>query len=64
MKKDQFKYEPHNFNKKILSYNYCVHCGLMLLRNKFTEWSVQQGCNYKEHSSYEHKRLQYTKLFD
>lgn len=63
-KKEVFKHEPHNFSKKMLNYQYCVHCGLVTLKNKFTEWSIQQGCNYRDHPSYEHKRLQYTKLFD
>lgn len=30
--KETFKYEPHNFSKKMLNYQYCVHCGLVTLK--------------------------------
>jgi len=63
-KKEPYKYEPHNFSRKILNYQYCVYCGLVTLKNKFTEWGIEQGCNYREHPSYSHKRRQFTKLFD
>ena len=62
--KEPYKNEPHNFSKKMLNYQYCVHCGLVTLKNDFTVWSIQQGCNYRDHPSYEYKRRQFTKLFD
>lgn len=60
---DEYKYTPHNFNGKLLNTSYCLYCGLVYSNNKFTEWAIKQGCNWKDHSSFESKRKQYTELF-
>lgn len=30
----------------------CKHCGLVMLRNKATDWCVEKGCNASDHTSY------------
>ena len=34
----------------------CKHCGLVYLRNNFSRWAVQKGCDNRKHSSYESQR--------
>ena len=50
--------EQHSFNKKIsgLSYLVCSKCGLINLRNPFTLWCIQRGCDYEEAPGYENER--------
>jgi hypothetical protein len=35
----------------------CRHCGLVALRNKFSDWSVRMGCNSAEHPDYGRQRM-------
>lgn len=30
----------------------CKNCGLVYLRNRFTAWSIKQGCNSDYHRDY------------
>lgn len=53
---NQYKYEPHDFRGKVLNYNYCIKCGLIALKNKFTRWSIDKGCNSEDHPDYEKYR--------
>lgn len=56
MSKPQYVPEPHNFTGHILHWRYCVHCGLIRLNNRFTDWSVRMGCNNDEHPDFEKMR--------
>lgn len=59
-----FKLEPHHFKSvKRMNWQICVHCGLVALKNDFTEWAMKQGCNYRDHTQYQNKRMNYTQLF-
>jgi hypothetical protein len=53
---EEYKYEAHNFSLRVGGKQWCVKCGLVGLRNDFTDWAVRTGCNYKDHSSYANKR--------
>lgn len=54
----QYKVEPHSFHKKMLHWQYCSKCGVLRMKNGFSEWAVKMGCNYHEHPSYESQRAQ------
>jgi hypothetical protein len=56
-KREPYKNEPHNFNYHLTgtAYRYCVHCGLVAMRNELSQWAIKQGCNYKDHPSYSSK---------
>ncbi len=51
---------PHHFvqfgKKTRIPYQQCVLCGLLWLKNPFSEWAVKNGCNNTEHPNYENKR--------
>lgn len=58
-----YRLEPHNFGPsgvKNFPWNICKYCGLVLLRNAFTEWCRKMGCNNKDHPQYEAKRRELT----
>lgn len=42
------------------AWSYCVSCGLLRLKNDFTEWCVKEGCEYSEHVDYAKKRKYFT----
>lgn len=49
--------EPHNWIKiKGIGRDCCNKCGLLLLRNKFTEWCVRMGCDHTDHPQYKYQR--------
>jgi hypothetical protein len=53
-----FVHEPHAMEyRRVLSRLVCRHCGLVALRNKFSDWSVRMGCNSAEHPDYERQRM-------
>jgi hypothetical protein len=56
-KKESYKLIPHSmvFNKRI-GKQVCSNCGLVGLRNVFTDWSIRIGCLASEHSSYQNMR--------
>jgi hypothetical protein len=48
-----FKLEPHNFRQtKSIPWPICSSCGLVRLRNPFTDWSVKMGCNSADHPDF------------
>lgn len=53
-----FKPEQHNFTKdaKVCHWQYCTKCGILALRNEFSQWAVKVGCNYADHPSYAAQR--------
>lgn len=56
-KKEPYKLEHHSFefNSRV-GKSVCKKCGLVYLKNEFTEWSVRMGCNSSDHSQYQSKR--------
>lgn len=39
---------PHNFKGRLLYFPYCIHCGLVLLKNRPTEKAARKLCPYRE----------------
>lgn len=49
--------EPHRWKPmKGISRDRCVKCGLLALRNKFSEWCARMGCEHAEHPAYKRQR--------
>ena len=50
----RYTYEAHTFVKmyRSLPWLVCKHCGLLLLRNDFTQWCVSKGCLHEYHPGY------------
>jgi len=57
-KQENYKHQAHSFNKKAAGKPYCSRCGLVALRNKFTQWSITKGCLSELHPDYPRKRKQ------
>lgn len=56
----EFKVQPHRFHKfRVLPWPVC-ECGLIYLKNPFTQWCVEHGCNHEEHPSYAAVKRKYT----
>lgn len=48
-----YKMVPHTWRtSKRFNKQYCSGCGLILLNNDFTRWSVNHGCLNNYHSGY------------
>ncbi|MCI0558693.1 MAG: hypothetical protein MN733_09370 [Nitrososphaera sp.] len=60
--KEAYKFEPHNMKGKISSWTYCNRCGLIALRNFFSDWAIRMGCNNEDHPLFAIKRKQFTGL--
>lgn len=61
---DGYKKEEHSWYKpKRMPWSVCRYCGLVSLNNQLTRWSIDKGCNYKDHPGYKDAVLRYTKLF-
>ncbi len=55
--KEPYKYEAHRWgNIKGISYAVCLHCGLVRLRNNFTEWCIKMGCDNRNSPQYKAMR--------
>lgn len=60
--KQPYKMKGHSWKQlKGVGKNVCACCGLMILRNKATDWCVDKGCNYEDHNSYESAMKRLTK---
>jgi hypothetical protein len=55
---EPFVMEPHNFSGKICHWSVCVKCGLIRLRNDFTQWAIRKGCNNEDHPDHARQRAQ------
>ena len=56
--KDEYKFDPHSPKKrKNISWPVCSKCGLIYLRNDFTDWAIKMGCNNNDHPNYERERI-------
>lgn len=48
-----YKMQGHHFIPLArVGKNYCTGCGLVRLRNKISDWCVDKGCNYSDHTAY------------
>jgi hypothetical protein len=48
-----FKVEPHSFRQvKRLQWPICANCGLVKLKNDFSDFCVKYGCNHSDHPGY------------
>lgn len=56
---DEYKLEHHNFNMKLrgTAYQYCCKCGLVAMKNDFSQWHQRMGCNAHDHPNYERERV-------
>jgi hypothetical protein len=61
LKKESYKMIGHSFrlNSRI-GKSVCDNCGLVALRNDFTNWSVRMGCMASDHTQYESARKRYS----
>ena len=56
-----YEYEPHIAVKvKGISWAVCKRCGLIYLKNDFTNWALKKGCNADDHPEYENARMRFT----
>ena len=39
---------PHAFTRKILNWPYCVHCGLVLLKNDVSRRAAKHQCEWED----------------
>ena len=46
-----YKHEPHKNGKLTRSFNYCVKCGLIYLKNYISQQCIKLGCEYDEHAT-------------
>lgn len=57
LKRESYKLVPHSFSFiSRVGKSVCSRCGLVYLKNDFSEWSVKMGCNSSDHPSYQSKR--------
>jgi len=54
LKKDTYKMIGHSFKlSSRFGKSVCSNCGLVSLRNEFTDWSIRMGCMSSDHPQYE-----------
>jgi len=57
-----FKVEPHKWHSiKGIPWPVCKRCGLVRLKNEFTEWCIRHGCNNAEAPGYRSARKALTR---
>lgn len=62
-KKEPYKMVAHSFVfSSRMGKSLCSRCGLVLLRNEFTEWSIKMGCLSSEHPQYEQVRKRFSRF--
>ncbi len=53
----KYVYEPHSWgNLKGITWAICKYCGLLRLKNEFSEWCAKMGCNASDHPQYKSMR--------
>ncbi len=53
---EKYTFENHTPIKyKNFPWLVCKHCGLVYLRNRFSQWAVRMGCNNRYHPN--HKKI-------
>lgn len=53
---EKYKLIGHSFSRMAGGKHYCVSCGLVALRNRFSDWSVDKGCLSHLHPDYNRMR--------
>lgn len=59
MSAEPYVMEPHSWTKlggkaaNKLPWQFCQKCGLVRLRNPFSEWASKMGCNNEDHPQHE-----------
>lgn len=62
MSNEKYEYDDHAPIKiKGIQWVVCRKCGLIYLKNEFTDWCIKKGCNNEDHPDYNHVRLKLTK---
>ena len=57
LKKEPYKLVPHSFQQNTrIGKSMCKSCGLVQLRNPFTDWSIRMGCMSSDHPNYQQMR--------
>jgi len=57
MSSEPYKFEPHRPSKLAsLPWMHCQKCGLVYLRNAFSQWAIRMGCNNEDHPQHERYR--------
>ncbi|MES1987007.1 MAG: hypothetical protein V4440_03085 [Pseudomonadota bacterium] len=57
LQKESYKLINHSFEfNKRAGKSICTNCGLLALRNEFTDWSIRVGCMASDHPQYENVR--------
>lgn len=57
-----YKMEAHNWGHKIGHWPVCQKCGLIMMKNDFSDWAVRIGCFNRLHPSYDSVRRKNTNL--
>ena len=52
IQRERYKMKDHNFKLTICGKRYCSGCGLVALRNTFTQWAVNKGCLHDLHPDF------------
>lgn len=56
-----YKYEAHSIIPlKNTPWLYCKYCGLLVLKNKFSQWCYRMGCLNEYHNQYSQMLLKFT----
>lgn len=61
-KKEPYKMQGHQWvPMQSAGKQVCKSCGLVMLRNRATDWCVERGCNFSDHVQYESAMKRLTK---
>lgn len=48
-----YEYESHHWKRmKGIGYDRCIRCGLLALKNPFSQWCIKMGCDHTAHPRY------------
>lgn len=54
---EAYEYDAHKWVKcAMVGRERCVKCGLLALRNTFTQWCIRVGCDNTSHPRYKYER--------
>jgi hypothetical protein len=61
LNKESYKMIGHSFVlSSRIGKSVCSNCGLVALRNEFTDWSIRMGCLSADHPQYESTRKRFS----
>ena len=57
--KETYKFEAHKPRQltKRITVPVCQYCGLVYLKNKFTQWCIRMGCRHELHRDYKRQLI-------